>query len=857
MTKRMLIDATHLEETRVAVLGHERLEDFDFESLAKKQVKGNIYLAKVIRVEPSLQAAFVDYGEGKHGFLAFSEIHPDYYRIPVSDRDGSSEGGLDEHDVKDLAQIFTATAVPPISSDDESDDEESVVDAAEEKFFEEQDEKKEQEETSVQAEIVALPQEEVLTAGVVSEVAALEDGEQAPKVPEAEKETVEADGAEFRSQISKQYRKYKIQEVIKRRQVMLVQVIKEERGNKGAALTTYISLAGRYCVLMPNAGEGGGGVSRKITDVKDRKRLKSIIDMLEIPQNMGVIVRTAGMERSKVEIKRDFEYLMRLWNDIRELTISSLAPSQIYEEGDLVKRAIRDLYSKEVDEILVEGEEGYKTAKNFMKMLMPSHAKRVKLYKDAHRPLFHSYRVEDQIDAIHNPVVQLKAGGYIIFSQTEALVAIDVNSGRSTRERHIEETALKTNLEAADEIAIQLRLRDLAGLVVIDFIDMEDHRHIASVERRLKEALRNDRARIQVGRISNFGLMELSRQRLRPSIMEVITQTCPHCRGSGHIRSIESTALSLLRSIEDEGIKQRGGEVFVYAPAAVGFYVFNNKRDHLANIEARHDIKVIILSDERLIGHEYRVDRKRLAPQQNPNPKPERPKLNNESAHKDQRHSKNRDNRDNRDHRRDAADKDKKETSSEESLPKEVTQVSNDGDEKRSEESRSSRRRRRGKRGGKRHQQKVNGENQEQENQSADLKDTLKEERQEPKELKEPKQASSESNEALGQNAEKTEGSDNNRRGRNRFNRHRRRHRGPRTDNGEGNAGMREVAGEAKSDFPKNTEEKPQRRVDSDQKKPEVSQNQTPSPAPVAPAAQGEGAPSKRGRKGWWQRLLE
>ena len=415
---------------------------------------------------------------------------------------------------------------------------------------------------------------------------------------------------EAEHQRSRTIRHYKIQEVIKRRQIMLVQVTKEERGTKGAALTTYLSLAGRYCVLMPNTARGGG-VSRKITSITDRRRLKDILEELDIPEGMGVIVRTAGAERSKAEIKRDYEYLLRLWNEIRDLTLRSSAPALIYEEGNLIKRSIRDLYTRDIDEVLVEGEEGYRTAKAFMKMLMPSHAKRVQPYRDPQIGLLHRFQVESQIDAIHSPIVQLRSGGYVVINQTEALVAIDVNSGRSTRERNIEETAVRTNLEAAEEIARQLRLRDLAGLIVIDFIDMEEHRNQSAVERRLKEALKNDRARIQVGRISAFGLLEMSRQRLRPSLVETSTQPCPHCAGTGSIRSTESTALYVLRSIEEEGMRRRSAEICVYVPTTVALYILNQKRDSLVQLEARYAIRVLVAQDDALIPPAFRLDRLR------------------------------------------------------------------------------------------------------------------------------------------------------------------------------------------------------------------------------------------------------
>ena len=809
MAKRMLIDATHPEETRVVVLNGNRLEEFDFETSTKKQVKGNIYLAKVTRVEPSLQAAFVEYGGNRHGFLAFGEIHADYYRIPVADRRGAeyqhtgvmssenageaadesgvpleevlpepvpvlendparddpaegeapSEPGYgvtedresgeavrhaaasheiraetrwEEEDSWDTplagelptsqaqsrafpttepvsdeageqpglffaSDATSAPSEPPpvqtwveVSADDgivatpqkpaiEPDAEDSIAIVAadqpdpadshgvREDFktaaridtqhltggFMAADESAEaghlsgeiiEAHTTDEAEQRANAGEELIPTGAEDregdalEPARSSDAEHGeddfgrPSRPaeEVESDPFEArhagngDGAEseiietlggdefeeVETQRSRIHRHYKIQEVIKRRQIMLVQVTKEERGNKGAALTTYLSLAGRYCVLMPNTARGGG-VSRKITNLSDRRRLKDILEELEIPEGMGVIVRTAGAERSKAEIKRDYEYLLRLWNEIRELTLRSTAPALIYEEGDLIKRSIRDLYTRDIDEVLVEGEEGYRTAKAFMKMLMPSHAKRVQPYRDTQIGLLHRFQVESQIDAIHSPVVQLRSGGYVVIDQTEALVAIDVNSGRATRERNIEETALRTNLEAAEEIARQLRLRDLAGLIVIDFIDMEEHRNQAAVERRLKEALRNDRARIQVGRISPFGLLEMSRQRLRSSLTEASTQPCPHCGGTGFIRSTESTALYVLRSIEEEGMRRRVAEVCVYVPTTVALYILNHKRDSLAQLETRYGIHVLVARDDTLIPPAFRLERLR------------------------------------------------------------------------------------------------------------------------------------------------------------------------------------------------------------------------------------------------------
>jgi ribonuclease E len=638
MGKRMLIDAAHPEETRVVVLSGNRLEEFDFESSTKKQVKGNIYLAKVTRVEPSLQAAFVDYGGNRHGFLAFSEIHPDYYRIPVSDREA---GEYDAPPTEDAAlppvgdwlaePVTEAPApadVPPLETHEASNgfaDTPSEADLAVAATGGDGE---------IDAEIAELPatldemmDEEPLPVeppGEVDHIALAEPieavvsaetfFESTSSPPPDDVETLgddeEAEEAGEQRRRSHSMRHYKIQEVVKRRQIMLVQVAKEERGNKGAALTTYLSLAGRYCVLMPNTARGGG-VSRKITSISDRRRLKEILEDLGIPEGMGVIVRTAGSERSKAEIKRDYEYLMRLWSEIRELTLKSTAPALIYEEGDLIKRSIRDLYARDIDEVIVEGDEGYKTAKTFMRMLTPSHAKRVQAYRDPLVGLFHKYQVESQIDAVHSPIAQLRSGGYIVINQTEALVSIDVNSGRATRERNIEETALRTNLEASDEIARQLRLRDLAGLIVIDFIDMEEHRHNSAVERRLKEALKNDRARIQVGRISAFGLMEMSRQRLRPSLAEASTQPCPHCGGTGFIRSTESTALHVLRAVEEEGARARSAEICVYVPTGVALYLLNQKRDSLAQIEARYGLRVIVGRDDALIPPNFRIERLR------------------------------------------------------------------------------------------------------------------------------------------------------------------------------------------------------------------------------------------------------
>jgi len=591
---RMLIDATHMEETRVVVLNGNRLEEFDFETSTKKQLKGNIYLAKVTRVEPSLQAAFVEFGGDRHGFLAFNEIHPDYYQIPVADRMAllkeeeelavevlEAHAGMDDDDEADA------------ESDDPGDQEAEPVDHG----------------GDDEGAGDAAAQE--------ANDAETDDGDPGdPGDPDTGAESLEEVGGEDeveiqaagRRRMRPQRHRYKIQEVIKRRQIILVQVVKEERGNKGAALTTYLSLAGRYCVLMPNTTKGGG-ISRKITSPKDRNRLKGFIADLEIPDGVAVILRTAAIERSKAEIRRDFEYLIRTWDLVRDTTLQSIAPTLVYEEGNLIKRSIRDLYSKDMDEVLVEGEEGYKTAKDFMRMLMPSHAKRVQPYKDAHIPLYHRYQVDAQIDAMHSANVQLKSGGYVVISPTEALVAIDVNSGRATRARSIEETAYKTNLEAAEEIARQLKLRDLAGLIVIDFIDMAERRNQHTVERRLKEAMRSDRARIQIGRISPFGLLELSRQRLRPSLLETSTKACPHCEGSGLIRSTESTALLVLRAVEEEGIRRRSGEIHIAVATGVALYILNEKREMLTEIQNRHGFRVLITGDDTLVPPNYRLDR--------------------------------------------------------------------------------------------------------------------------------------------------------------------------------------------------------------------------------------------------------
>ncbi|MEJ8573477.1 ribonuclease E/G [Microbaculum marinum] len=558
MPTKMLIDAAHPEETRVVVVRDNKVEEFDFEAANRRQLRGNIYLAKVTRVEPSLQAAFIDYGGNRHGFLAFSEIHPDYYQIPYADRQA-----LIEADEADRA------------SDDAEENGEEAGEASENPAAANGD-----------GESDAEPE---ASGATVEEVATSEDDSV---------ESVGGDDAmeEVPVRKSRPRRTYKIQEVIKKRQVLLVQVVKEERGNKGAALTTYLSLAGRYSVLMPNTARGGG-ISRKIVNSTDRKRLKGIAGELEVPEGMGVILRTAGAARTKTEIKRDFEYLLRLWENVRELTLKSVAPTLVYEEGSLVKRAIRDLYTKDIDQVLVAGDQAYREAKDFMRMLMPSHAKNIQPYRDP-EPIFAKTRIEAQLDAMFSPQVTLKSGGYIVLNQTEALVSIDVNSGRSTREHNIEDTALKTNLEAADEVARQLRLRDLAGLIVIDFIDMDEKRNNRAVERRMKDALRHDRARIQVGRISHFGLLEMSRQRIRSGVLESTMQPCPHCEGTGRIRSIESVALHLLRTIENELLKGKPTDLKVRTRTGVALYVLNQKRTHLRELETRFSVIISIDADE-------------------------------------------------------------------------------------------------------------------------------------------------------------------------------------------------------------------------------------------------------------------
>jgi len=611
MSKKMLIDATHAEETRVVVVDGTKVEEFDFETVNKRQLAGNIYLAKVTRVEPSLQAAFVDYGGNRHGFLAFAEIHPDYYQIPAADRKA-----LLEEERQAAAAESEESEKPKRNSRRRRSPKPATAEAGDVVVSEEiagmgvLDPAEGNEDASARIELA-----EDAAAPVVPVEATAEDDashEHHDHEEDGIESVAEEDVAEEISLPRKpRARRYKIQEVIKVRQIMLVQVVKEERGNKGAALTTYLSLAGRYCVLMPNTARGGG-ISRKITNAADRKKLKDIASELEVPEGAGLIIRTAGSQRTRTEIRRDYEYLMRLWEQIRELTFKSIAPAPVYEEGDLIKRTIRDIYSKEIDEVLVEGDRGYRTAKDFMKMIMPSHGKNVKHYTDQ-MPLFARYQVESYLGGMFNPVVQLKSGGYIVIGVTEALVAIDVNSGRATKEGSIEDTALKTNLEAAEEIARQLRLRDLAGLIVIDFIDMEERRNNAAVEKRFKDKLKTDRARIQVGRISGFGLLEMSRQRLRPGMLESTTQPCAHCHGTGLIRSDDSLALTILRAIEEEGTRKRSREVLVKAPIAVANFLMNAKREHIANIEARYGMSVRVEADPTLISPDYAIEKFKTA----------------------------------------------------------------------------------------------------------------------------------------------------------------------------------------------------------------------------------------------------
>jgi ribonuclease E len=711
MGSKMLIDATHSEETRVVVVRGNRIDEFDFESAARKQLKGNIYLAKVTRVEPSLQAAFVDYGGNRHGFLAFSEIHPDYYQIPIADRQallrqerddarradddefepfelnggGNGKDGQKSNGSEDAGEagetVSSADELPSSSLMGEPGEAREEAAAVEARPASAATEGSTEEPPAAAYSVETV--EEDAEAGAVDSVGAEDILEEVPQRP--------------RRQVR---RHYKIQEVIKRRQVILVQVVKEERGNKGAALTTYLSLAGRYCVLMPNTARGGG-ISRKITDASDRRRLKDVARDIEVPEGMGLIVRTAGAQRTKTEIKRDFDYLMRLWESVRDLTLNSTAPSLVYEEGDLIRRSIRDLYTKDVDEVLVEGEESYRGAKEFMKMLMPSHARNVKLYKDT-RPLFSRFQVETQLDSLFGQTVTLPSGGYMVINQTEALVSIDINSGKSTREHNIEDTALRTNLEASDEIARQLRLRDLAGLIVIDFIDMEEKRNNRSVERRLKEALKHDRARIQVGRISHFGLLEMSRQRLRQGMLEGSTKTCPHCEGRGIVRSVSSCALSVLRNIEEQLITKRPENLTVQCPREVAAYILNEKRDRLLTLELSFGVSIFIVPSDNLKGAEALIERggERVPPVRKALSTPVKMEtaLVEESGREDEEDTEG-----------DAEEKsaERTEETEEDDEPKAAGTADGDGED--AEQRRGRRRRRRGRRGGRRNREEQPG----------------------------------------------------------------------------------------------------------------------------------------------------
>ena len=650
MVKKMLIDATHAEETRVVVVDGNKVEEFDFETLNKRQIAGNIYLAKVTRVEPSLQAAFVDYGGNRHGFLAFAEIHPDYYQIPAEDRQAlleeeralasaenddeprpargqrkpRNDRGRNDQNRAERTQSNDAVLQGPVS--DAGVDLEALtpvlgVEVAGREVLDHEDDEATLESFDASFTAPAVQSEAESKSQTEIDAEASDDRDhdedaghkdhtkhQSNEIESIADEDVADEIAPMRKARA---RRYKIQEVIKMRQIMLVQVVKEERGNKGAALTTYLSLAGRYCVLMPNTARGGG-ISRKITQAADRKKLKEIAQEIKVPEGAGLIIRTAGANRTKSEIRRDYEYLMRLWEQVRELTLKSVAPTAIYEEGDLIKRSIRDLYNSEIDEVLVEGETGYRTAKDFMRMIMPNHANLVRRYNDA-MPLFARFQVESYLAGMFNPTVQLKSGGYIVIGVTEALVAVDVNSGRATKEGSIEDTAVKTNLEAAEEVARQLRLRDLAGLIVIDFIDMDERRNNTAVEKRLKDKLKTDRARIQVGRISGFGLMEMSRQRLRPGMLESTTQPCAHCHGTGLIRSDDSLSLQILRALEEEGTRNRSKEVLLKAPVAVINFLMNQKREHIASIEVRYGISVRIEADPHLISPDYVLEKFKFA----------------------------------------------------------------------------------------------------------------------------------------------------------------------------------------------------------------------------------------------------
>lgn len=718
MPKKLLIDARQSDETRVVLLNNNKLEDFDYETSHRKQLKGNIYLARVTRVEPSLQAAFVEYGGNRQGFLAFSEIHPDYYRIPIEDREKllaeeeERAAKADQDDADDAAETTVAENVREESisapaegaSDDAVNEDGASIDAAEANAEEANGDDASVDDASTDdknAEDANTVDASVDDAAATAEGDGDNDGD--GEGDDAADE--EHDAREERRRQSRISRHYKIQEVISRRQILLIQVVKEERGNKGAALTTYLSLAGRYCVLMPNTYHGGG-VSRKISNPADRKKLKTIVNGLDVPKGMAVIVRTAGSKRTKAEITRDFTYLTRQWDDIRNLTMESSAPALIHEEGNLVKRSIRDYYGADVEEVIVEGEDAYKAAKTHMKNLMPSHVKKVTSYEDKALPLFQRYQVEAMLSAMHEPQVVLKSGGYLVINQTEALVAIDVNSGRATKERNIEETALKTNLEAAEEIAQQLRQRDLSGLVVIDFIDMENNRNQNAVERKLKEALRNDRARIQVGGISQFGLLEMSRQRLRPSLAESVTNTCPHCNGTGRVRSVESASLQVLRGIETEALKEKGEDLKVFMNAEIALYILNHKRDILMAIEQRFGIAISLEQDNSLITPDIRIGDEVSTSQSR-----QEHNNNRDGGGRRRRGGGGRDKAQSENNQRDATPQDKN-TAASENTPANPEAGGEDDEDK------PRRRRRRGKRGGRRRGRRDGQDNAE--NQNAD-----------------------------------------------------------------------------------------------------------------------------------------
>ncbi len=788
MVKRMLIDDTHREETRVVVMNGTKLEDFEIETSRRKQLKGNIYLAKVIRVEPSLQAAFVDYGGNRHGFLAFSEIHPDYYQIPVSDREAlmAEVNRIAEENAKEFEAEFAedeaqSQEITAEYTEVEATEEQNGIEASENTDTDTHEDNKEMAlEAKDDSEVITeeAPKEEVVESEVTetSEETSETTSEDTIATEESseteEPVSTESNNEEPKEQRRKErnarniFRRYKIQEVIKKNQILLIQITKEERGNKGAALTTYLSLAGRYCVLMPNS-PNSGGVSRKITNMGDRRKLKSILSDLPTSLDMSIIIRTAGLERNKAEITRDYNYLIRTWNQIRDTALKATAPSLIHEEGNLILRAIRDICDTDIDEILVEGKDGYKNAKEFMKLITPSYARKVKEYKDKNMPLFHRFQVELQLESLHSSVVQLESGGYLVINPTEALVAIDVNSGRSTKERNIEETALNTNLEAADEVARQLRLRNLAGLVVIDFIDMEEQSHNHAVERRMREALKLDRSRVQVGKISGFGLMELSRQRMHSSFLEMSYQLCPHCKGKGLIRSIENSAIYVLRIIESEGIRDRSSKISITVPTDIALYILNKKRDRISEIEERYGLKVIINgSDEMLFNTDYQLERIKKDSESDEEivvVEEQTEENNNSNNNRNRNRRDNRNHRDNRKEARKPAEEDDEIVSGEEHQ-----EETSEDEEKRDDKKRS---RRRGSRGNNRRRKdryknreersaeessenKDEAEHQPEQNENVSENASSTEDRQEV--------APSENSET-SENAEKSEGSNNKR----------------------------------------------------------------------------------------------